>query len=551
MSENIESAKRTKYLFITGGVLSSLGKGIASASLGLLLKRRGYDVTIMKLDPYINVDPGTMNPFQHGEVYVTDDGAETDLDLGHYERFLDESLSARNNTTAGQVYFEVIQKERSGHYLGKTVQVIPHITDEIKRRMTTYEGDVDFVIIEIGGTVGDIESLPFMESARQLSLELGKSNSLTIHLTYVPYIKASGELKTKPTQHSVKSLMEHGIRPDILLCRADRELSDDLRQKIALFCNVDDDAVIEGRDVKNTIYEVPLMYAEKKLDEIILKKMELPVNNLDVETWKSFVDRIKFPGDEVRVGLVGKYTDYGDSYKSILEAFIHAGSVNNVQVNIKLVNSEQITNDNANRLLGDLHGVLVGPGFGPRGIEGKISAIKYLRKNKVPFFGICLGMQCAVVEFARDVCGLIGANSVEFDKSTKYPVIDYMEEQKHIKKKGGTMRLGAYPCSLRSGSIAKMAYGVEKISERHRHRLELNNEYRIMLEENGMTMTGVSPDERLVEIIELDDHPWFLGVQFHPELKSRAVSGHPLFISFIRAASDYKVSQMKKNGDNS
>ena len=527
--------KQTKYIFITGGVLSSLGKGIASASLGLLLKQRGFSVTIMKLDPYINVDPGTMNPFQHGEVYVTDDGTETDLDLGHYERFIDRSLGKKNNTTTGQVYYEVINKERRGQYLGKTVQVIPHITDEIKRRVTVFDGEFDFVLVEIGGTVGDIESLPFMEAERQLIQERGTDDILAIHLTYIPYLSAAGELKTKPTQHSVKAMMEHGIRPDVLICRTEEKLSKELRSKIALFCNVDIDSVIAGLDVDNTIYEVPLMYAKSNLAEIVLKKLNLPQNELELDTWKKFVKKIKAPKYEVNVGLVGKYTQYSDSYKSIIEAFIHAGSINNTRVNIKLRDSEKINDENVGEMLEGLDGILVGPGFGPRGIEGKISAINYVRENNIPFFGICLGMQCAVIEFARNICGLKDANSFEFDEESSNPVIDLMDEQKKIKNKGGTMRLGAYPCTLKKNTKVYKAYGEVDISERHRHRYELNNAYRETFEEKGMTLSGLSPDNKLVEIMELKDHPWFVGVQFHPELKSRAVTGHPLFIDFIKA----------------
>jgi len=533
---------QTKYIFITGGVLSSLGKGIASSSLGLLLKQRGYSVTIMKLDPYINVDPGTMNPFQHGEVFVTDDGAETDLDLGHYERFLNTSLLKANNTTTGQVYFEVIQKERKGQYLGKTVQVIPHITDEIKKRIKVFDGKVNIVMIEIGGTVGDIESLPFLEAARQILLEM-KDNALNIHLTYVPYIKSSGELKTKPTQHSVKMLMEYGIMPDILICRSENKIGKEERAKIALFCNVDESSVIEALDVEHTIYEVPMHYAKSSFDEIVLKKLNLPLNNLELSTWEKFVKKIKFPSNEVRIGLVGKYTKYRDSYKSILEAFIHAGSINDTRVIVEMINSEEIDKENAGEFLSELDGILVGPGFGSRGIDGKINAIKYVRENNIPFFGICLGMQCAVSEFARNVLGYENANSTEFDKETKYNVIDLMEDQKKVKNKGGTMRLGAYPCQLKPGTKAFEAYGQENISERHRHRYELNNDFREVLEKNGMIFSGLSPDGKLVEISELASHPWFVGVQFHPELKSRAVYGTPLFISFIKATLDYHNSK--------
>jgi CTP synthase len=536
-----EQKKNTKYIFITGGVLSSLGKGIASSSLGLLLKKRGYTVTIMKLDPYINVDPGTMNPFQHGEVYVTDDGTETDLDLGHYERFIDQSLGIHNNTTTGQVYFEVIQKERRGQYLGKTVQVIPHITDEIKRRIKYFDGQFDFVLVEIGGTVGDIESLPFLEASRQILLREPENASI-IHLTFVPYIQSSGELKTKPTQHSVKMLMEHGIMPDILLCRTENKLSKEERSKIALFCNVDEEAVIEALDVQDTIYEVPLMFAKSRLDELVLRRFKMPLKEPDLKTWKKFVQKIKHPKNSVTIGLVGKYTKYRDSYKSILEAFIHAGSINDSKVKVELINAELITKENAHDYLSEFDGILVGPGFGSRGIEGKINAIQYVRENKIPFFGICLGMQCAVIEFARNVCGIEDANSAEFDKKASC-VIDLMESQKKIKDKGGTMRLGAYPCVIQNNTKAFDAYKQNEISERHRHRYELNNKYRDILSENGMVFSGLSPDGELVEISELKDHPWFIGVQFHPELKSRAVTGTPLFISFIKAALKYKNSK--------
>ncbi len=542
MKSDTVPSSQTKYIFLTGGVLSSLGKGIAAASLGLLLKQRGYTVTIMKLDPYINVDPGTMNPFQHGEVYVTDDGAETDLDLGHYERFIASSLSKQNSTSTGQVYFEVIQKERKGHYLGKTVQVIPHITDEIKRRVSVFDGKFDFVIIEIGGTVGDIESLPFLEASRQFVLERGQGNALNIHLTYVPYIKSSGELKTKPTQHSVKALMEYGIRPDVLICRTEYKLSKDERTKIALFCNVEENSVIEALDVEHTIYEAPLAFHKAGFDDIVLKKLNLPLRELNIEDWKNFVHKIKSPKNTVTVGLVGKYTKYRDSYKSILESFIHAGSVNNTQVKVELINAEEITEENAQEKIGHLDGILVGPGFGSRGIDGKIFAIKYIRENNIPFFGICLGMQCAVVEYSRNVCNLEGANSSEFEK-TKNNVIDMMEHQKSITNKGGTMRLGAYPCVIKKGTLAYKAYQTTEISERHRHRFELNNEFRDILEQNGMTLSGLSPDETLVEIIELKNHPWFVGVQFHPELKSRAVTGTPLFIEFIKAVLKYHKSK--------
>lgn len=538
------NSKSTKYIFITGGVLSSLGKGIASASISLILKQMGFSVTIMKLDPYINVDPGTMNPFQHGEVFVTDDGAETDLDLGHYERFLGHSLNKNNNHTTGQVYFEVISKERRGHYLGKTVQVIPHITDEIKHRIKIFDGEYDFVLIEIGGTVGDIESLPFLESQRQMNLELGYKRVLNIHLTYVPYISSAGEVKTKPTQHSVKTLMEYGIKPDILLCRSESKLPKDVRQKIALFCSVEENSVIEVPDVDHTIYEVPIAFAKRELANIILGKLGMPIPSLELETWIKFVNRIKYPKNEVKIALVGKYTKYRDSYKSIIEAFIHAGSINNAKINLELINSENLNEDNIEETLAGVEGVLVGPGFGNRGIEGKIAAIKYIRENNIPFFGICLGMQCAVIEFARNVCGLPNANSSEFEKND-FNVIDLMDEQKKIKDKGGTMRLGAYPCKIKTETKAFEAYKEENISERHRHRYELNNSFRDVLESKGMILSGLSPDEKLVEIVELKDHPWFVGVQFHPELKSRAVTGHPLFINFIKAVLNKKKIEHK------
>jgi CTP synthase len=535
--------KKTKYLFVTGGVLSSLGKGITSSSIAFLLKQRGFEVSILKLDPYINVDPGTMSPTQHGEVYVTDDGAETDLDLGHYERFIDESLSQKNNLTAGQVYYDVIRKERKGHYLGKTVQVVPHITNEIKARMKSLDGEKDFVLIEIGGTVGDIESLPFLEAQRQLNYELGLGNYLNIHLTYVPYIASAKELKTKPTQHSVRQLMQYGIKPDVLLCRSELPLLKDTRDKIALFCNVDEDAVFEARDV-DTIYEVPLFYAKKKLTETILSKMNIKANEIDLSTWTKFVKRIKHPKHTVKVALVGKYTKYEDSYKSIVEAFIHAGSINNTRVELDMINSEDILDEKtAKSILKDYEGVLIAPGFGSRGIEGKLHAIKYVRENKIPFFGICLGMQCAVIEFARNVCKLKEANSSEFEKND-YNVIDLMAEQVDVEDKGGTMRLGAYPCILEKDSKAYLAYGQVEISERHRHRYEVNNQFRETLQKKGLRLTGLSPDGKLTEIIELDDHPWFVGVQFHPELKSRAVTGHPLFIGFIKA-----VLKNKKESD--
>lgn len=535
MGDEQNSAKKnTKYIFITGGVVSSLGKGIASASLSFLLKQRGYSVTIMKLDPYINVDPGTMNPFQHGEVYVTDDGAETDLDLGHYERFIDESLTKDNNHTTGQVYYEVLMKERRGHYLGKTVQVIPHITNEIKKRIQTFDGKFDIVLLEIGGTVGDIESLPFLESQRQMWLEKGPENVLNIHLTYIPYLESAGEIKTKPTQHSVKTLMEYGIRPDILMCRTEHKVYKDTRQKIALFCSVNEEAVFDIENAAYSIYEVPLMFAKKKVAEIVLRKLQLPENELNIDTWKKFVSRIRAPKNEVKVALIGKYTQYRDSYKSILEAFIHAGSINNARVNVELIDSEQINSENVAEQLEGIEGILIGPGFGERGIEGKIAAIKHVRENNIPMFGICLGMQCTVIEFARNVANIEDAHSGEFKKEASC-VIDLMDEQKKVKNKGGTMRLGAYPCDVKKGTKAYEAYKSEEISERHRHRYEFNNDYREELEKHGLVLSGLSPDGKLVEIVELTSHPWFVGVQFHPELKSRAVTGHPLFIQFIKA----------------
>ncbi len=528
------SRSKTKYIFITGGVLSSLGKGITSASLGLLLKERGHTVTIMKFDPYINVDPGTMNPYQHGEVYVTEDGAETDLDLGHYERFIHENMSRNNSVSTGQIYFEVITREREGKYLGKTVQVVPHITDEIKRRMTVYDKKYDVVIIELGGTVGDIESMPFLEAARQLNLQIGRGNSIFIHLTYVPYIKAAGEIKTKPTQHSVRMLMEYGIQPDILVCRCEEDLGKEVRSKIALFCNVDEDAVVEASDAE-TIYEVPMLYAKVKLDDIVCRKLNFHSSKPELTAWSKFVQKVKKPRHSVTVGFVGKYVQHQDAYKSIAEAFIHAGALNNARVNIQWVDSEGITTENVDEKLKGLDGILVGPGFGARGIEGKITAIQHVRENNIPFFGICLGMQCAVIEYARNVCGLKLANSSEF-KKTKQSVIDFLPEQRSITSKGGTMRLGSYPCVLKEGTKAHEAYKSQIIRERHRHRYEVNNEFRETLEKHSMILSGVSPDGRLVEMMELADHPWFVGCQFHPELKSRAVEGHPLFVNFIGAA---------------
>jgi CTP synthase len=528
-----------KYIFVTGGVVSSLGKGIAASSLGLLLKSRGLRVTIQKFDPYINVDPGTMNPFQHGEVYVTDDGAETDLDLGHYERFLDASTARQNNATTGQIYYEVIAKERRGDYLGATVQVIPHITDEIKRRIAALAstGKYDVIISEIGGTVGDIESLPFLEAIRQFTLNVGHRNALNIHVTLVPYIRSAGELKTKPTQHSVKTLLEIGLQPDILICRSERHLSRDLREKIALFCNVEADSVIEGPDV-HSIYEIPLIFERERLPHIVIEKLNLKCGSADLRRWTRFVNRIRHPRGKVTIAVCGKYTDLLDAYKSITEAFVHAGAENDVVVEVRWVKAEDIEHAGPERYLSDVAGLLVPGGFGERGVEGKIEAIRYVREHNIPFLGICLGLQCAVIEFARNVCGLKGANSTEFKKS-KNNVIDLMMDQKGVKNLGGTMRLGAYPCIVGKGTKAFKAYRKDLISERHRHRFEVNNKFRKKLADGGMVFSGVSPDNTLVEIIELSDHPWFVAGQFHPELKSRAINPHPLFRDFVKAARDY------------
>ncbi|HUI65174.1 MAG TPA: CTP synthase [Bacteroidota bacterium] len=528
-----------KYIFVTGGVVSSLGKGIASASIGLLLKSRGLRVTIQKFDPYLNVDPGTMNPFQHGEVYVTADGAETDLDLGHYERFLDITTSRRNNSTTGQIYHEVISKERRGDYLGATVQVIPHITDEIKRRFEALgqTGDYDVVITEVGGTVGDIESLPFLEAMRQFMFRCGDKNAIAIHVTLVPYITSAGETKTKPTQHSVKALLELGIQPDMLICRSDRPLSHDVREKIALFTNVEPECVIDGRDV-STIYEVPLVYAEQEVDEIVLEKLDLTCPRPNLRDWKKFVDRVKKPAGTITIGVCGKYTEHKDAYKSIAEAFVHAGAANNVGVELRWIRAEDIERDGPERHLQGIVGLLVAPGFGERGIEGKIQAIQYVRTHRIPFFGICLGLQCAVIEFARNMCGLEMANSTEF-KQTDQNVIDLMLEQKNVKEYGGTMRLGSFPCKIEKGSKAHKAYKTDLIHERHRHRYEVNDAFRPQLGERGMIFSGICPDNGLVEIIELPDHPWFVAGQFHPELRSRATNAHPLFRDFVKASLEH------------
>ncbi len=538
--------KKTKYIFVTGGVVSSLGKGIACASLGLLLKARGLKVTIQKFDPYINVDAGTMNPYQHGEVYVTDDGAETDLDLGHYERFLDINMSKLNNTTTGQIYYEVIMRERRGDYLGATVQVVPHITNEIKRRITllTKEDDYDVIITEIGGTVGDIEGLPFLEAIRQFMLQVGKQNAINIHVTLVPYIKSADELKTKPTQHSVKTLLEIGIQPDILICRTERPLSKEIKEKIALFTNVEPEAVIQGIDV-DSIYEVPLIFYEEGLDDVVLRKLNLSAKEPELTKWIKFVEKIKNPKDTVEIAICGKYTELRDAYKSIIESFVHAGAENECKVNTKWVKAEDIEIYGPEVFLKEVHGLLIPGGFGERGIEGKIKAIQFARENKIPFFGICLGMQCAVIEFARNVCGLKDANSTEFNPNTPYPVIDLLPEQVDVKAKGGTMRLGSYPAVLKHGTKAYLAYGTDVINERHRHRYEFNNKFREIFESNGMIFSGLSPDGSLVEIIELSDHPWFIGVQFHPELKSRATKPHPLFCEFVRSALEFKKQKSK------
>ena len=519
--------------------MSSLGKGIASASIGLLLKSRGLRVTIQKFDPYLNVDPGTMNPFQHGEVYVTDDGAETDLDLGHYERFLDITTSRRNNSTTGQIYHEVISKERRGDYLGATVQVIPHITDEIKRRFEGLgqSGDYDVVITEVGGTVGDIESLPFLEAMRQFMFKLGRSNAMAIHVTLVPFINSAGEIKTKPTQHSVKALLELGIQPDMLICRSDRPLSHDVREKIALFTNVEPERVVDGRDVE-TIYEVPLVYAEQEVDELVLEKLDLTCPRPNLREWKKFVDRVKNPAGKITIGICGKYTDHKDAYKSIAESFVHAGAANNVEVELRWIRAEDIEKEGPEKHLKGVSGLLVAPGFGERGIEGKIRAVGYVRTQKIPFFGICLGLQCAVIEYARNVCGLDHANSTEF-KQTDQNVIDLMLEQKKVKEYGGTMRLGSFPCRLEKGTKAHKAYRADLIHERHRHRYEVNDAFKAQLAARGMVFSGICPDNGLVEMIELPDHPWFVGGQFHPELKSRATNAHPLFRDFVKASLEY------------
>jgi len=538
------SSKPTKYIFVLGGVMSGLGKGIAASSVGYLLKNSGLRVTILKLDPYLNVDPGTMNPYQHGEVFVLDDGSETDLDLGHYERFIDVSMTKNNNATAGQIYSTVLDKERKGEYLGQTVQVIPHVTDEIINRIKSINKPKkhDVVICEVGGTVGDIESLPFMEAIRQLSLQVGYHNHLIIHVTLLPYVKASGELKSKPTQHSVMKLREIGLAPDMILCRSEYGIDKSIREKIALFCNVRADHVFEGRDV-DSIYEVPLVLNEQNMGRLINERLHLD-HNPDLTKLDKFVHNYKNPKSGVLIAMCGKYTELIDSYKSVLESFVHAGVENNVRVNIKWVKTDKIIDDKtAKRHFKNVDGILILPGFGSRGGEGKIMSSKYARENQIPFFGICLGMQCAIIDFARHVCGLNGANSTEFNIRTKYPVIDLMESQKAIKIKGGTMRLGAYDCKVDIGTKAFAAYRSKKISERHRHRYEVNNRYRKRLVKEGLIISGFNEELGVVELIELDDHPWFVAGQFHPELKSRVNRAHPLFREFIKASKVYN----KKN----
>ena len=545
----MKSAKRsshTKFIFITGGVLSSLGKGLAAAAIGALLESRGLTITFQKLDPYINVDPGTMNPFQHGEVYVTDDGAETDLDLGHYERYTSVSLSQRNNYTSGRIYHSVITKERRGEYLGGTVQVIPHVTDEIKAAVRQLEGEADVAIIEIGGTIGDIESLPFLEAIRQLRGDLGRENTLYLHVTLVPYIKTAGEVKTKPTQHSVKELRAIGIQPDVLLCRTESTLSDELKAKIALFCSVDRDAVITARDVDN-IYEVPLHFHAEGLDDKILRLLNVWTGAPRLEAWRELVEKIKNPSSEISIAIIGKYVELKESYKSLHEALVHGGVANDARVTLQYVSAEDIEEQGADKLLAGCHGILVPGGFGGRGVAGKIAAITYAREKRVPFFGICLGMQLATVEFARNIAGLKDADSTEFNSRTTHPVIyfikewyDYRTSRVQVRDEatdlGGTLRLGGYPCKLQPGTFAHAAYGEELVDERHRHRYEFNNEYRQQLIDKGLVVSGASPDDKLVEIVELADHPWFLGCQFHPEFKSRPMQPHPLFTAFIKAA---------------
>ena len=541
----MKKKKPVKYIFVVGGVISGLGKGIAASSIGYLLKSAGLKVTILKLDPYLNVDPGTMNPYQHGEVFVLDDGSETDLDLGHYERFIDVDMSKYNNATTGQVYSTVLDRERKGDYLGATIQVIPHITDEIKRRvkLVNNKNKYDVVICEVGGTVGDIESLPFMESIRQMSVEVGYHNHLIVHVTLVPYIHASEELKTKPTQHSVMKLREIGLSPDIIMCRSNYPLTNSVAEKIALFCNVPKDHVIEGKEVKS-IYEVPLVFDKQKMGQIIMNRLELG-GVPKVSKLHNFISKYKNPSKEVNIAMCGKYTELPDAYKSVLEAFIHAGVENDTRVNVNWISTEKIRDDKgAKKQFNNCDGILLLPGFGSRGSEGKILSCKYARENKVPFLGLCLGLQCAVIEFARNVCGLVGANSTEFEKNTPYPVIDLMESQRAIKRKGGTMRLGTYTCELYPNTRAAKEYKKKRISERHRHRWEVNNRYKNRLEKNGLVISGINKELNLVEIIENPDHPWFVASQFHPELKSRLNKAHPLFRGFIGAAVQYNRSNI-------
>jgi CTP synthase len=535
----------TKYIFVTGGVVSSLGKGVASASIGALLESRGFKVTLMKFDPYVNVDPGTMSPYQHGEVFVTDDGAETDLDLGHYERFTHSKSSRLNNYTTGRIYESVISKERRGDYLGKTVQVIPHVTDEIKQAMRRVAEGNDVVIVEIGGTVGDIESLPFLEAIRQFRLELGRNNSVNVHLTLVPYIAAAEELKSKPTQHSVRELREIGISADLLLCRVDRPLPDETKRKIALFCNVAPEQVIAARDV-DTIYEVPLMFAREGLDETLLELLNLPRYERDLAKWEALVSRVKNPKHHVRIGIVGKYVELPDAYKSLNEALAHGGIANETKVQLVYINAEEIEAGNWPRELFEVDGLLVPIGFGKRGTEGKIRAIRYAREHRVPFFGICLGMQCMTIEFARNVCGIKDATSTEFDPETSQPVIFKLRDLLGVEEMGGTMRLGAYPCELKEGTLARTIYGEAAISERHRHRYEVNHKYLATLQEHGLTISGRSPDGKFIEMVELAGHPWYLGCQFHPEYKSKPTEPHPLFVSYIAAA---LAEQKRRQGE--
>ncbi len=540
----------TKYIFVTGGVVSSLGKGITASSLGLLLKKRGLSIKSLKLDPYLNVDPGTMNPYQHGEVYVLDDGSETDLDLGHYERYLDQSMTRDNNVTTGQIYHTVISRERRGDYLGATVQVIPHITEEIKnciKRLERDEAHVDVVIVEIGGTVGDIESLPFLEAIRQIGLEANPADTLYVHVTLVPYIAAAGEMKTKPTQHSVKALLSIGIQPDVLVCRTEKRLPDDIKKKIGLFCNVPSSAVISAVDVE-TIYEVPLYFHDQKFDDQICERMGLPAAEAQIDDWREFVGNLKNYTHRVKIAICGKYVGLKDAYKSIIEAFAHAAAANDARVDLIWVSSEDIKRNGAEKFLKDTDGLLIPGGFGERGVEGKIDAIKYVRENNIPFLGICLGMQCAVIEFARSVAGIEDAHSFEFYRDLKHPVIHLMADQQNVADLGGTMRLGAYPAKLSKDSLAFAAYKTQLISERHRHRYEFNNSYREQLENAGLKLTGVSPDDSLVEIVEVEDHPWFVGVQYHPELKSRPTRPHPLFRDYVAAA--VKCSIERKSGAN-